>query len=157
MIDTAQLHQLDAPQLREMVRSLMGAVVARDREIAFKQATIDKITHEMAVLKRLKFAARSEAFNAEQKSLLEETIDADLAALQAELDTVRPDDQSNGEKKQPKRRRCRRTCRAARSTTCQRRHVFPQFGRSNFPHRFQRVLSPGMRRGPPWMAGLAGV
>jgi IS30 family transposase len=39
----------------------------------------------------------------------------------------------------------------------QRRHVFPQFGRSNFPHRFQRVLSPGMRRGPPWMAGLAGV
>ena len=103
MIDTAQLHQLDAPQLREMVRSLMGAVVARDREIAFKQATIDKITHEMAVLKRLKFAARSEAFNAEQKSLLEETIDADLAALQAELNTVRPDDQSNGEKKQPKR------------------------------------------------------
>jgi hypothetical protein len=42
VIDTAQLHQLDAPQLREMVRSLMGAVVARDREIAFKQATIDK-------------------------------------------------------------------------------------------------------------------
>ena len=45
--------------------------MAKDREIAFKQATIDKITHEMAVLKRLKFAARSEAFNAEQKSLLE--------------------------------------------------------------------------------------
>ena len=103
MIDTTQLNQLDAPQLREMVRSLMGTVVAKDREIAFKQATIDKITHEMAVLKRLKFAARSEAFNAEQKSLLEETIDADLAALQAELDKVRPDDQSKGEKKQPKR------------------------------------------------------
>ena len=103
MIDTTQLHQLDAPQLREMVRSLMGTVVAKDRELAFKQATIDKITHEMAVLKRLKFAARSEAFNAEQKSLLEETIDADLAALQAELDKVRRDDQSKGEKKQPKR------------------------------------------------------
>jgi transposase len=103
VIDTTQLSQLDAPQLREMVRSLMGTVVAKDREIAFKQATIDKITHEMAVLKRLKFAARSEAFNAEQKSLLEETIDADLAALQAELDKVRPDDQSKGEKKQPKR------------------------------------------------------
>ena len=103
LIDTTQLQQLDAPQLREMVRSLMGTVVAKDREIAFKQATIDKITHEMAVLKRLKFAARSEAFNAEQKSLLEETIDVDLAALQAELDKVRPDDQSNGEKKQTKR------------------------------------------------------
>ena len=103
MIDTTQLHELDAPQLREMVRSLMGTVVAKDREIAFKQATIDKITHEMAVLKRLKFAARSEAFNAEQKSLLEETIDADLAALQAELDKVRPDDRSKGERQKPER------------------------------------------------------
>ena len=96
MIDTTQLNQLDAPQLREMVRSLMG-------ELAFKQATIDKITHEMAVLKRLKFAAKSEAFNAEQKSLLEETIDADLAALQAELDKVLPREKDTGEKKQPKR------------------------------------------------------
>ena len=96
MIDTTQLNQLDAPQLREMVRSLMG-------ELAFKQATIDKITHEMAVLKRLKFAAKSEAFNAEQKSLLEETIDADLAALQAELDKVQPSEKDAGEKKQAKR------------------------------------------------------
>lgn len=103
MIDTTQLNQLDAPQLREMVRSLMGTVVAKDREIAFKQATIDKITHEMAVLKRLKFAAKSEAFNAEQKSLLEETIDADLAALQAELDKVLPREKDTGENKQPKR------------------------------------------------------
>ena len=103
MIDTTQLSQLDAPQLREMVRSLMSTVVAKDREIAFKQATIDKITHEMAVLKRLKFAAKSEAFNAEQKSLIEETIDADLAALQAELDKVVPSEQGKGEKKAPKR------------------------------------------------------
>jgi len=55
------------------------------------------------VLKRLKFAAKSEAFNAEQKSLLEETIDADLAALQAELDKVVPDEQDKGEKKKAKR------------------------------------------------------
>jgi transposase len=103
VIDADQLNLLDAQQLREMVRSLMGTVVAKDREIAFKQATIDKITHEMAVLKRLKFAARSEAFNAEQKSLLEETIDADLAALQAELDKVHTDDRSKGERQQPKR------------------------------------------------------
>jgi transposase len=103
VINTADLSQLDAPQLREMVSSLLSTVVAKDREIAFKQATIDKITHEMAVLKRLKFAARSEAFDAEQKSLLEETIDADLAALQAELDKVVPSEQSKGEKNKPKR------------------------------------------------------
>jgi len=110
VIDAAQLNQFDAQQLREMVRSLMGTVTTqrveierRDREIAFKQALIDKINHEMAVLKRLKFAAKSEAFNAEQKSLIEETIDADLAALQAELDKVLPRDQDKGEKKAPKR------------------------------------------------------
>src|SRR5215207_3429297 len=86
-----------------MVRSLMGTVVARDAEIAFKQATIDKINHEMAVLKRLKFAAKSEHFNPEQKSLLEETIDADLAALQAELDKVVPDEKNKDDKNTPKR------------------------------------------------------
>jgi transposase len=110
VIDAAQLNQLDAQQLREVVRSLMSDMASkdaeierRDREIAFKQAVIDKINHEMAVLKRLKFAAKSEAFTAEQKSLLEETIDADLAALQVELDKVAPTGADKGEKKSPKR------------------------------------------------------
>lgn len=109
MIDADELNQLDVQQLREVVRSLIGTVTTqqlqidrRDHEIAFKQAVIDKINHEMAVLKRLKFAAKSEAFNAEQKSLLEETIDADLAALQAELDTVLPV-KDKGAKNAPKR------------------------------------------------------
>jgi len=94
----AEIAQLDAEIARhdaEMDR--------RDREIAFKQAIIDKITHEMAVLKRLKFAAKSEHYTAEQKSLLEETIDADLAALQAELDQVKPSAPDNTEKNKPKR------------------------------------------------------
>jgi transposase len=53
-------------------------VLARKRrEVAFKQALIDKLTHEMAILKRLKFAATSrEGRSAEQKSLLEETLDS---------------------------------------------------------------------------------
>ncbi len=109
VIDAEQLNQLDAQQLREVVRSLMGTVSTqqleierRDHEIAFKQALIDKINHEMAVLKRLKFAAKSEHFNAEQKSLLEETIEADLAALQAELDNVVPA-KDPGQTKTPKR------------------------------------------------------
>ena len=117
MIDAAQLHQLDAQQLRDVVRSLMDKLTAqqgqirrrddeiarREREITFKQATIDKLTHEMAVLKRLKFAAKSEAFNAEQKSLLEETIDADLEALARELEQLVPTEPAEREKQQPKR------------------------------------------------------
>lgn len=103
MIDEARLKSLDAQQLREVVRSLMGDIAQRDREIAFKQATIDKITHEMAVLKRLKFAAKSEHFNPEQRSLLEEAIDADLEALQRELEQLAPEAPAEREKRTPKR------------------------------------------------------
>jgi transposase len=103
VIDEAQLKTLDAQQLREVVRSLVDQIQQRDREIAFKQATIDKITHEMAVLKRLKFAAKSEHFSAEQKSLLEEAIDADLEALQRELEQLAPEAPAEREKRQPKR------------------------------------------------------
>ncbi|WP_425261983.1 IS66 family transposase [Rubrivivax sp. RP6-9] len=102
-MDEAQLKTLDAQQLREVVRSLVGELQQRDRELAFKKATIDNITHEMAVLKRLKFAARSEHFNAEQKSLLEEAIDADLEALQRELEQLAPEAPAERNKRQPKR------------------------------------------------------
>ena len=88
MINEAQIQDLDAQQLRQVVRTLIADVAGKDREIAFKQAFIDKLTHEMAVLKRLKFAARSEGYNAEQKSLLEETIDTELAALAAEIEST---------------------------------------------------------------------
>jgi hypothetical protein len=53
------------PVARELVSRLMG-------EIRVKQAMLDKLTHEMAVLKRLKFAAKSEAFSTQQHSLLED-------------------------------------------------------------------------------------
>jgi len=100
MIDAQQLEALD-PQVRQALLSLMADVAARDeqlrardalieqreREAAFKQALIDKLTHEVAVLKRLKFAATSEKFagSAEQRSLLEDTLDADLAELGQEM------------------------------------------------------------------------
>ncbi len=106
----SQLDQLDAQQLREVARSLIAdvasksaALQAQQRENTFKQALIDKLTHEMAVLKRLKFAAKSEAFNAEQRSLLEDSIDADLAALAAEIEQHVPVKADKADKHQPKR------------------------------------------------------
>jgi transposase len=101
-----ELAQLDVQQLRELVLSMHETAVSRDREIAFKQALIDKMTHEMAVLKRLKFAARSEHFSPEQRSLLAETIDTDIAALELELETAKAKatPAARPEKAQPKRR-----------------------------------------------------
>jgi transposase len=55
--------------------------------MARKDELIEQHRRE-AVLKRLKFAAQSEAFNAEQRSLIEETIDSDLAALAKEIEKL---------------------------------------------------------------------
>ena len=90
------LDTLDPEQLRQALR-------ASRAEVAFKQAIIDKLTHENAVLKRLKFAAKSEAYSAEQKSLLEDTLDSDLAAVAAEIEGLQPSAKAAGEKQAPKR------------------------------------------------------
>jgi hypothetical protein len=71
--------------------------------VAFKQTVIDKLTHEMAVLKRLKFAANSKRFSPEQKSLLKDAIDEDLEALAREVERVVPPAKDSREKRQPKR------------------------------------------------------
>ena len=47
------LSDLSAAQLRELLDRIMG-------DLRHKQALIDKLTHENAMLKRLKFAAQSE-------------------------------------------------------------------------------------------------
>jgi transposase len=110
VIAPSHIDTLDPTQLRQALHSLMAEVALKDElierqehESAFKQAIIDKLTHEMAVLKRLKFAAKSEAFNAEQKSLIEETIDADLAVLAKEIEGLRPEKKAPEEKHKPKR------------------------------------------------------
>src|SRR5690606_6070127 len=62
------------------------------RELHRRQLKIDQLTHEMAVLKRWKFAASSERLDSSQRSLLDETIDADLAAMEVELEALRSSD-----------------------------------------------------------------
>jgi transposase len=103
VIAVDNLDSLEPEQLRAAVRTLMADAQAKSRELAFKQATIDKLTHENATLKRLKFAARSEGYSAEQKSLIEETLDADLAALAAEIEALAPGKNAAEDKRQPRR------------------------------------------------------
>ena len=104
MIAADNLDSLEPEQLRAVVRTLMADAQAKSRELAFKQATIDKLTHENATLKRLKFAARSEGYSAEQRSLIEETLDADLAALAAEIEALEPGKKAATEDKRQARR-----------------------------------------------------
>lgn len=71
--------------------------------MAFQKSIIEKLTHENAILKRLKFAAKSEAYKAEQKSLLEETLDTDLAAVAAEIEALQAAKGASAEKQLPRR------------------------------------------------------
>ncbi|MET3513375.1 transposase [Pseudacidovorax sp. 1753] len=110
MISAEQLDALD-PQTRQAVQSLLAQVQQRDAEIAFKQALIDKLTHEMAILKRMKFAATSERFasalSPEQRSLLEETLDTDIHELDGELQRhcKKGDTKDGHDQQRPKRAR----------------------------------------------------
>ncbi|WP_412101656.1 IS66 family transposase [Comamonas piscis] len=110
MVQQQSLNNLSAEQLREMVASLMGHVTDKDAQIArhqtelkHSQALNAKLTHENALLKRMKFAAQSERFNAEQKSLLEDEIEADLAAVAVEIEQLQPPAAAPDAKQQPKR------------------------------------------------------
>jgi transposase len=78
VIAEQNIDTMESAQLREVVRSMLA-------QVKHKDAVIEKLTHENAVLKRLKFAAQSERFNTEQRSLLEETLDADLQAVSEEI------------------------------------------------------------------------
>lgn len=97
------LAQLSEAQLRETLATLVQAMQRRDTELAFKQTVIDKLTHENALLKRLKFAAQSERYSAEQRSLLDETLDADLQAVSEEIAQNASPAATPPEKQQPKR------------------------------------------------------
>ena len=58
----------------------------KDRDLALREAKIEKITFELARLKRWKFGAKREAMSAEQRRLFEETLAEDEASLRAQLE-----------------------------------------------------------------------
>jgi hypothetical protein len=66
-----------------------AALQRKDEIIRWKEERIAQLTHEMAVLKRWKFGRSREGLTDAQLSLLDETIDADLAGIEMELDELR--------------------------------------------------------------------
>ena len=118
VIALESLTNLNAQALREMVMGLRAKVaehgqqisqrdetIARkDREILYRQAKIDQLTHEMAVLKRWKFGRSREQLDSAQASLLDDAIDADIAAIEQELQSLTPAPRANVDtRQQPKR------------------------------------------------------
>src|SRR6218665_4020640 len=71
VVEPQSLQSLSAEELRELTTRLMT-----------------QLQHQKALWKRRKSAAQSELFNPEQKSLLEDEIEADLAAVATEIDAL---------------------------------------------------------------------
>jgi transposase len=104
-LDPQQLEELGVEQLRELTRALLANRGREAHEIAWRDAKIDKLTSELAQLKRLKFDRVSERMHAEQRALFDEAVDADIAAIDEQLAalqaTLTP--KAEDEKKTPKR------------------------------------------------------
>ena len=97
MVTAQELDSLNAEQLRALTAELIAqvaqreqAIAAKDGELKYRQAKIDQLTHEMAVLKRWKFGKSGERLDSAQLSLLDETLDADIAAIELELEQLAP-------------------------------------------------------------------
>ena len=80
----ANLDQLSADELRELVRQ-QAAAIAQGSRTELAQVKIDKLTHEVAYYKRHYFGVKAERLPVEQGQLFEETLAADMAAITEEL------------------------------------------------------------------------
>jgi transposase len=105
--DPALIAQLQAvlagkdEQIAEKEKRLQAILVRNDELLAegkSKDAKIKALTLELAHHKRIRFGKASEAYSGEQLDLFHEAVDADLAAMQAELDALQ------GPRRAPRRR-----------------------------------------------------
>jgi transposase len=96
------LDRLDLePAVKGQVSALMAALVEQVRqeaaaqlqahaaEIAQKDFKIQALTHELAYYKRIRFGQKTEALAGLQRDLFREEVEADLAAIEAELESLK--------------------------------------------------------------------
>ena len=86
----SQVQELDLQRRDLEVKQKL--IERKDRDIAWRDAKLEKVNFELARLKRWKFGAKSEAMTADQRQMFQDTfledeadLEAQLAALQAAL------------------------------------------------------------------------
>jgi transposase len=97
------LDQMPPDQLRTLAAQLMSEIDTLGRKIHRDQTIIEQLTHEIALLKRHRFAKRSEQISPEQGNLLDDLLNTDLEAIDAELKALRPTPAPEEKRQQPKR------------------------------------------------------
>ena len=103
-VKSKDLHAFNRADLAEVAAQMLAHIGEQSRHISeqrlridsqaqaikWRDAKIESITFQLARLKAWKFGARTEAMNAEQRSIFEETLAADQASLETQLAHLQP-------------------------------------------------------------------
>lgn len=126
-LQAQDLRGLDLAALAEMATQMLAHIGEQSRHIdaqaqaiALRDLRIERIMHELARLKAWRFGARTERMNAQQRDLFEETLAADQASLEAQLEALQGPRGARSEsapaepvaRANPGARRCPNTCSA---------------------------------------------
>ncbi len=106
MTFSPNLDQMTPEQLRALAAQalqLQSQVEAMSRKIQNDEILIEQFKFEIALLKRHKFAKRSEQISPAQGSLLDDLLDTDLEAIEAELKQLLPASSQAEPRQSPKR------------------------------------------------------
>ncbi|RMR63112.1 putative transposase, partial [Pseudomonas cichorii] len=103
MTSLPDLDPMTPEQLRALAAQLMSKIDTQDRKIHRDETIIEQLTHEIAILKRHKFAKRSEQISPAQGSLLDDLLNTDLEAIEAELKALHPAPSQAEPRQQPRR------------------------------------------------------
>jgi len=112
MKSLVELDHLDlAPAAKTQVAAMLQALIAQSERdakiIQAKDFKIEALTHELAYYRRMRFGAKSESLSPLQRDVFEETLNTDLAAIEAELEQLK-DAQPGETVAKPKRPRAGR-------------------------------------------------
>ncbi|WP_456017451.1 IS66 family transposase [Pseudomonas fluorescens] len=103
MTSSPNLDQMTPEQLRALAAQLLSKVDTMGRKIHRDETIIEQLSYEIAILKRHKFAKRSEQISPAQGSLLDDLLNTDIEAIEAELNALRPAPTSDETRQKPKR------------------------------------------------------
>jgi transposase len=106
MTSSPNLDQMTPEQLRalaEQAMQLLSQVNSMGQKIHRLETVNEQLTHEITILKQHKFAKRSEQPSPDQGSLLDDLLDTDIAAVEAELKAVNPPPAPAEPRQKPKR------------------------------------------------------
>ncbi|VVP80243.1 IS66 family transposase ISSal1 [Pseudomonas fluorescens] len=106
MTSSPNLDQMTPEQLRalaEQVMQLLSQVDSMGQKIHRLETVNEQLAHEIAFLKRHKFAKRSEQLSPDQGILPDNLLDADIAAIEAEPNAVNPQPAPTEPRQKPKR------------------------------------------------------